>query len=483
MRSTGVQARRLAGPCATRIVASPQPADRRMRRLLLAHALLPEGWCRRVLVAIDAQGRIAAVTPGAEDDGAEPHDAIALPGLPNLHSHAFQRGMAGLSEHAGAAEDSFWTWREVMYRFLAHLTPDDVEAIATLAYAEMLESGFTRVGEFHYLHHDVDGRPYANPAEMAERIASAAAATGIGLTLLPCFYAHGEAGGGPPAPGQRRFLSDRDGFAALVAASRRALAGLPGATFGLAPHSLRAATFAEIRDVAGLAAPQEPIHIHAAEQVKEVEACRAILGRAPIAALLDEAPLSPRWCLIHATHGSPAELRALAAAGAVVGLCPVTESNLGDGTFPAMAFRQAGGRIGVGTDSNILVGAPEELRTLEYTQRLAQRSRNALAPRGGSTARALWEAALAGGTQALGAGPAGIVAGAAADLVLLDPAHPALAARQGDRWLDALVFSARVPPIREVLVRGRRVVADGLHPVRAAAQVRVAAVLARILAA
>ncbi|MGK7869883.1 formimidoylglutamate deiminase [Falsiroseomonas sp. E2-1-a20] len=457
-----------------------------MRKLLFAHALLPEGWRRDVLVTLDGTGRIAGVAP--DSDGGERHDAIAIPGLPNLHSHAFQRGMAGLAEQAGPAEDSFWTWREVMYRFLAHLTPDDVEAIATLAYAEMLEGGFTRVGEFHYLHHDPEGRPYANPAEMAERIAAAARATGIQLTLLPCFYAHGEAGGAPPLPGQRRFLNERDGFARLLEGSRRAIAGLEGATFGAAPHSLRAATFEEIHDITAMLRAGEPLHIHAAEQVKEVEACRAILGQPPIAALLDSVGLDARWCLIHSTHGTPRELADLARAGAVVGLCPVTESNLGDGIFAALPYRDAAddssiGRFGVGTDSNILIGAADELRTMEYAQRLAHRTRNALAPRGASTARTLWEGALAGGTQALAAGPAGITPGAWADLLLLDPAHPALAARDGDRWLDALVFASRTSPIRDVLVRGRRVVEAGRHPLRAAAEARVAAVLARILAA
>ncbi len=451
-----------------------------MRKMLFAHALLPEGWRREVLVTLDEAGRIAAVTPDSQ--GGERHEAIAIPGLPNLHSHAFQRGMAGLAEQAGPAEDSFWTWREVMYRFLAHLTPDDVEAIATLAYAEMLEGGFTRVGEFHYLHHDPNGRPYANPAEMAARIAAAAAATGINVTLLPCFYAHGEAGGAPPLPGQRRFINDRDGFARLLEGSRAAIAGLPGATFGAAPHSLRAATFAEIHDVAAMLQAGEPLHIHAAEQVKEVEACRAILGAPPIAALLEHVGLDARWCLIHATHGTPDELAAAARAGAVVGLCPVTESNLGDGIFAALSYRDASGRFGVGTDSNILIGAADELRTMEYAQRLVHRTRNALAPRGASTARTLWEGALAGGTQALAAGPAGITPGAWADLLVLDPAHPALAAREGDRWLDAMVFASRTPPIRDVYVRGRRVVEGGRHPLRAQAEARVAAVLARILA-
>ncbi|MDW8397410.1 MAG: formimidoylglutamate deiminase [Acetobacteraceae bacterium] len=448
-----------------------------MRKTVFAEALLPDGWARGVAVEVDGKGRIARITTG------EPGGALfALPGLCNLHSHAFQRGMAGLAEHAGEGEDSFWTWREVMYRFLAHLSPEDVEAIATLAYAEMLEAGFTRVGEFHYLHHAPDGTPYANPAEMAERIAAAAAATGIGLTLLPCFYAHGEAGGAPPAPGQRRFLSDRDSFARLWTASLRAIAPLEGAAIGFAPHSLRAATTAEILDLLPLATGR-PVHIHVSEQVKEVEACRAILGATPIEALARDIPLSPRWCLIHATHATAAELARIAGSGAVVGLCPVTESNLGDGIFPAVAYRAAGGRFGVGTDSNVLVSAAAELRTLEYSQRLAGRRRNALAPRGGSTGRALWQAACEGGAQALAAGPAGIAVGAWADLVLLDPAHPAFAARSGDRVLDSLLFAARDGAIREVWARGRRVVAEGAHPARAAAEARVAGVLRRILSA
>lgn len=448
-----------------------------MRKMVLAQALLPDGWARGVAVEWGEDGRISRVAPG-EAGGA----LIAVPGLANLHSHAFQRGMAGLTEHAGDAEDSFWTWRELMYRFLAHLTPGDVEAIATLAYAEMLEAGFTRVGEFHYLHHAPDGTPYDDIGEMAERIAAAADATGMGLTLLPCFYAHGEAGGAPPAPGQRRFLADRDGFARLWEASRRAIAPLDGAGLGFAPHSLRAATIEEIRDLLPLAGGL-PVHIHVSEQMREVEACRAILGATPIAALSRALPLSPRWCLIHATHATAEELGRIAGAGAVVGLCPVTESNLGDGIFPASTHLAVGGRFGIGTDSNVKISAAAELRTLEYAQRLAHRRRNVLAPPGRSTARTLWLAACHGGARALGAGPAGIAPGAFADLVLLDPAHPAFAAREGDRVLDSLVFAAREGAIREVWARGRRVVADGAHPARAAAEARVAAVLSRVLAA
>lgn len=449
-----------------------------MRSMVFAEALLPEGWRRDVRVDVDAQGRIAAVVPDAQ-----PGRFVALPGMPNLHSHAFQRGMAGLTEHAGASDDSFWTWRELMYRFLAQLTPEDVEAIATLAYAEMLERGFTRVGEFHYLHHAPDGAPYADRAEMGTRIAAAAQATGINLTLLPSFYAHGEIGGAPPVQGQRRFLNELDGFAMLVEGSRRAIAGLPGANLGLAPHSLRAATIEEIRAVGAMAQAGEPLHIHAAEQVREVEAAIRILGLPPIAALLQAGLVSERWCLIHATHGTAGELARVAQAGAVAGLCPVTESNLGDGIFAAPGFREVGGMFGVGTDSNVLISAAVELRTLEYAQRLALRSRNVLAPRGGSTGRALWQGAVEGGSRALAAGPAGIAPGAWADLVLLDPDDAAFAARSGDRILDSLVFAARDGVIREVWVGGRRVVEDGVHPLRAQAERRVAAILARILAA
>lgn len=449
-----------------------------MRSMVFAEALLPEGWRSDVRIDVDTQGRIASVTPDAA-----PGCFVAIPGLPNLHSHAFQRGMAGLTEHAGDSEDSFWTWRELMYRFLAHLTPEDVEAIATLAYVEMLEGGFTRVGEFHYLHHAPDGLPYSDRAEMATRIAAAAEAAGINLTLLPCFYAHGGIGGAPPAPGQRRFINDLDTFAALVDGSRHAIAGLAGAALGLAPHSLRAATIEEIRCVADMARPAEPLHIHVAEQVNEVEAAMHILGLPPIAALLEAGLMSPRWCLIHATHGTARELADAARSGAVVGLCPVTESNLGDGVFAAPAFRAAGGCFGVGTDSNVLISAATELRTLEYSQRLALRMRNVLAPRGGSTGRALWQSATEGGSQALAAGPVGLAPGAWADLVVLDGAHPAFAGRSGDRLLDSLIFAARESAIHEVWVRGTRVVERGVHPRRADAEMKVTAILARILAA
>lgn len=441
-------------------------------------ALLPNGWAEGVRLTV-SDGRIIAIGPAPRQPGDEAH-AIAVPGLSNVHSHAFQRGMAGLAERAGPDGDDFWSWREVMYRFLDRMDPDAVEAITALAFSEMLEGGFTRVGEFHYLHNAPDGRPYADPAEMAARIVAAADATGIGLTLLPVFYAHGDFGGAPPKHGQRRFLHDVDGFARTFEASAALLTG--DANIGVAPHSLRAVTPAELGVILPLAGAG-PVHIHAAEQVKEVEAAIRILGLPPIAALLDAGLISDRWCLIHATHGTAEELARVAGLGAVAGLCPVTESNLGDGIFPAPGFREAGGMFGVGTDSNVLIGAATELRTLEYSQRLALRSRNVLAPRSGSTGRALWQGAVEGSSRALASGPAGIAPGAWADVVLLDADDAAFAGRSGDRIVDSLIFAARDGAIREVWVRGTRVVAQGIHPLRAAAERRVAAVLMRILAA
>jgi len=417
--------------------------------------------------------------------GAAPTDetaAIGLPGLSNVHSHAFQRGMAGLAETAGPANDDFWTWREVMYRFLDRLDPDDVEAVAALAYAEMLEGGFTRVGEFHYLHHAPDGRAYADPAELATRIAAAAERTGIALTLLPVFYAHGNFGGTPASPGQRRFLSAPDGFAVLVDGARRAVAGLADANVGVAPHSLRAVTPDELSRVVALA-DGGPVHIHVAEQVKEVSDCLAWSGQRPVAWLLDHAPVDARWCLIHATHVEDAEADGVVRSGATAGLCPITEANLGDGVFPTARFMAGGGHWGIGTDSNVLIDAAQELRGLEYAQRLTARARNVLAAEGRpSVGGALYGAALAGGARALGSARAGFAVGAPLDAVSLDPDHLAVIGRRGDALLDGWIFGARASPIDAVWRAGRRVVAGGRHVAKDAIGERYRAVVRRLLA-
>jgi formiminoglutamate deiminase len=346
-----------------------------------------------------------------------------------------------------------------MYRFLARLTPEDVEAISALAYAEMLEGGFTRVAEFHYLHHDPDGAAYADPAELAGRIANAAEQTGIGLTLLPVFYAHSDFGGAPPQPGQRRFICSVDSYAALLEASAGKLKG--DATLGTAFHSLRAATMEEIHALAPQA--RGPIHMHIAEQVKEVEACVAHHGARPVEWLLANAPVDARWCLIHATHMTDAETDQLAASGAVAGLCPVTEGNLGDGVFPARRYLERGGRFGVGTDSNVLISVAQELRTLEYSQRLTGRARAVLADEHTlSVGRRLFDGALRGGAQALGV-TCGIEPGSSADIVALHAEHPALMERREDTALDSWIFAARDDVIDCVWRRGEKVVSGGRH--------------------
>ncbi|MEQ1538288.1 MAG: formimidoylglutamate deiminase [Sphingorhabdus sp.] len=443
-----------------------------------ATALLPDGWAHDVRFTVE-DGRIASVeTNTPAHPGDEAHQ-ITLPGLANVHSHAFQRGMAGLAEHKGGnSDDNFWSWREVMYRFLDQLTPDDMEAIAAMAYAEMLETGYTHVGEFHYLHNDADGRAYADPAEMAARIAAAAGETGIGLTLLPVFYAHSNFGGKAPNHGQRRFIHDLDSFARLMEACRPLLSD--GDRIGIAPHSLRAVKPDELTALIAMH-PKGAVHIHAAEQQKEVQDSLAFSGKRPVEWLLENIGLDERWCLIHATHLNDSETDALAASGAVAGLCPMTEANLGDGIFPALRFLEAGGRIGTGTDSNILIDPAQELRGLEYSQRLAHQARNVLAsdtyP---SVARRLFEATLTGGAQAMGIEP-GLAVGHAADFVTLNPAHPALHGRRNDQLLDNWIFAARNGCIDTVWKRGQKLVSDGQHRNSAEITARYLKVVDRIM--
>jgi formiminoglutamate deiminase len=455
-----------------------QPTD--PQTLWFEQALLTDGWARDVRFTI-ADGVIGRVDTGVARQAGEVAHGPCLPGLPNLHSHAFQRAMAGLTETRGPTGDSFWTWRELMYRFVDRLGPDEVQAIAALAYMEMLETGSTRVGEFHYLHHDKDGSPYGDLAEMAGRIAAAADETGIGLTLLPVFYAHAGFGGVAPGEGQRRFVHDVDGYGRLIEASRAAVAGLPDAVVGIAPHSLRAVTGEELTAILPLAGAG-PIHIHIAEQTKEVDDCLAATGARPVRWLMNNAPVDKRWCLVHATHLNAMETERLAKSGAVAGLCPITEANLGDGVFPAHDYLAAGGAFGIGSDSNVLIDAAEELRTLEYGQRLTRRARNVLAKApGGSTGGALFKAAVSGGAQALGV-VGGLRRGRPADFVTLDRAHPAMIGRDGDALLDSLVFAGRHGAIDGVWRGGRQVVSSGRHDAREAILARYRAALGSVLA-
>ena len=439
-------------------------------------ALLPGGWARGVRI-VPAGTRIGAIETGVAAQSGDSRHGVALPGLPNLHSHAFQRAMAGLAEApGGAGRDDFWSWRETMYRLVGRLTPEDVLAVAAMAFCEMLEAGFTRVGEFHYLHHDIDGGAYAEPARMAAAVAAASAETGIALTLLPVFYAHAGFGGAAPSEAQRRFVTDLDGYARLRDGCAAALGGLDGAVLGIAPHSLRAVTPDELTGLLALA-PDGPVHIHVAEQMPEVEACLAWSGRRPVRWLLDHVPVDERWCLVHATHVDPQEVAGTAARGAVVGLCPITEANLGDGLFPAGALLDAGGRFGVGSDSNVRIDAAEELRLLEYGQRLLHRQRNVLARDGGSTGRTVFDRALAGGAQALGASSAGLTVGAPADIVALASDGEGAA---GDALLDRWIFARG--GVDAVWRGGRQVVRGSRHVARETVLARYRRTLGRLVA-
>ena len=442
-------------------------------------ALLPQGWANHVrLETVD--GRILRIDVDARPTVEGERHKIAIPGLCNVHSHAFQRGMAGLAERRGPAADDFWTWREVMYRFLDRLTPDDVRAIAALAYAEMLEHGFTRVGEFHYLHLDVSGQCYSEIGAMADAIAEAAAETAIALTLLPVFYAHGNFGAAPPSPGQRRFLSNVDTFARLFESSRHALINLDDANIGVAPHSLRAVTPTELAQITPLSGGG-PVHIHAAEQIKEVDDCLAWSGARPVEWLLDHAGVDASWTLIHATHMTTNEAARLAKSGAVAGICPITEANLGDGVFPARDYQPFGGRLGVGTDSNVHINAAEELRALEYAQRLTCRARNLWTSESyPSTGRTVFEAALSGGAQSLAQPAFGLRPGASADIVSFDSDDPSLAGRSGDAILDSWIFAGA--KIDSVWRRGQRRVSSGKHVARVSIEERYRGVLRRLLA-
>jgi formimidoylglutamate deiminase len=431
-------------------------------RLFTERALLPGGWARDVAFTLDADGSIAAIEPGGAPGDAERLAGPVVPAMGNLHSHSFQRAMAGLAEVASDRPDSFWSWRTEMYRLTGLLDPDDIQVIAEKLFVELLKGGYGAVAEFHYLHHDRGGVPYGDPAELSRRILAASEATGLGVTLLPVFYAHADFGGIDPTPGQARFIHDVDAYRRLLDSLERDVA-TAGASLGCAIHSLRAATPGEMHRI--LDGRAGPIHIHVAEQPREVEACLAWSGRRPVQVLLDDFALDRRWCLIHATHMTAQETAALAATGAVAGLCPATEANLGDGLFPAPAFRSAGGRFGIGTDSHVATTVAEELRTLEYGQRLRDLGRNRLADGPGrSVGRSLFDAALAGGAQALGRGGAGLAVGQPADLVVLDGADPFIATAKDDQILDRWIFAlGNKPVVRDVMVRGCWRVQAGRH--------------------
>jgi formimidoylglutamate deiminase len=435
-----------------------------MRAVLAPTALLPEGWVEQVRIEIDAAGTIVSVQPAGSAHAARRLAGPVLPGMPNLHSHAFQRAMAGLAEAGGA--NTFWSWRQVMYRCAAAMGPDEIEAIASQLYVELVKAGHTSVCEFHYLHHDADGSPYADPLELAWRLDAAARRAGIGLTLLPVLYRWSNFDAAAPEPEQRRFVNTADAVLAMVAAAAKAWAGDQQRRIGVAPHSLRAVApdeLAALVDGFTTVDAVGPIHLHIAEQRKEVGDCLAWSGQRPVAWLLDHAPVDRRWCLVHATHADPAELARIARCGATIGLCPTTEANLGDGVFPLGLFQRAGGCWGIGSDSHVSTDPVEALRWLDYGQRLTRQRRDVEGELGGARGAALWRRALEGGEAASGRPIGRIAPGARADLIVLDGDHPLLVGRQGDLVLDALVFAGNAVLVRDVMVGGLWQVEERRH--------------------
>ena len=429
------------------------------------HALLSTGWVENIRITVE-NGRVSGLVPNTT---ATPGDLLVdtlLPSLANLHSHSFQRAMAGMTEYRMAGKDSFWTWRDLMYRFTAHLSPDDVEAIAAFVFMQMQEAGYASVGEFHYLHHQPGGTPYDDLGELGTRVIRAAEISGIGLTHLPVLYTYGGAGKIPLTPGQARFGNDVDRFNALVERAKSDAARLgPDIRVGIAPHSLRATAPDDLRALLA-SHGAGPVHMHIAEQPKEVADIHAWLCARPVEWALDNLDLSARWCLVHATHMTKAETLGLANSGAVAGLCPITEANLGDGPFNGPAYLAAAGNFGIGSDSNVLISMTQELRTLEYSQRLRDLARNVMVVGEGSVGETLYTGAAHGGARALGRGAGQIALGEWADLVAIDSNAPALCALRVDQLLDGLVFAANDDVVTDVWSAGRHSVQSGRHIAR-----------------
>jgi len=426
-------------------------------------ALLQTGWAENVLFAVQ-EGHFLSITANSQATA----DSIllsgpVLPSMPNLHSHAFQRVMAGMAEVCLNPNDSFWSWRDLMYKIVQKLSPEDARIIASQLYIDMLKAGYTQVGEFHYLHHDLGGQPYSDPAEMSKQILAAADESGIGLTLLPVLYAHSGFGGQEPNAGQARFVHSTEDYLALFQQCEHSLKPHALHQLGICFHSLRAVTKEQIQQVLPALDSHYPIHIHIAEQQKEVNDSLAWSGQRPVEWLHNEIGFNERWCLVHATHLNHDELTAIAQQGAVAGLCPTTEANLGDGIFPATAFEQANGRWGIGSDSHVSLSLVEELRVLEYSQRLRDQQRNRLyRQQENRVGDHLYQQALLGGNQACHVS-LGLQAKHRADFIVLDPNSPFVAASQPKDLINRWLFATNENLIKDVFVAGQHTIKNFHH--------------------
>ncbi|WP_455481585.1 formimidoylglutamate deiminase [Bartonella sp. B35(2025)] len=431
-----------------------------MHKIFSDTVLVGNAWQHNVTLCVE-NGIINSIMADTKPTDNAYHYQILVAGMPNLHSHAFQRAMAGFAERRGSTTDSFWSWRTEMYRLALSITPQQLEDIASQLYMEMLEAGFTRIGEFHYLHHNIDGQNYDDIGEMAGSIAAAAQKTSIRLTLLPVFYAHAGFGGLDPIDGQKRFINTPENFDKILTSCKQHLKQLDGSVLGIAPHSLRAITPQELESILPMA-EGGPIHIHIAEQIKEVEDCLAWSGQRPVEWLLTHQPVDEKWCLIHATHMTKQETKNTVLTDAIVGLCPITEGNLGDGIFNGLEFLDYGGTYGIGSDSNICISVDQELRQLEYSLRLKNHMRNVISMPKQSNGFNLYTKAVLGGDRALGAKSA-LHVGQPADFVALD--------RRGQDWLvddeilDNWIFTGNIA-VESVWIGGHEIVKNGQHHAR-----------------
>lgn len=437
-----------------------------MTELFVKQAFLADGWHKNVSLVVEEDGTFSSVRPNTQPSAGAERLGVAVPPQISLHSHAFQRGMAGLAERRQTPSDTFWTWRNLMYRLAGQVTPEQMEAIAAFLYMEMLRAGYTQVAEFHYLHHDQKGCVYENPAEMALRIASAAQTSGIGITVLPTLYMYSGFGGRPLLDEQKRFATTPEQIADIIQAVRQQGERNSLISAGLGLHSLRAVDMADVKRLTQDKTLKGPVHIHIAEQVGEIEQCLAATGQRPVNYLFEHAQVDARWCLVHATHLAPSEVTQIAQSQAVAGLCPITEANLGDGFFPLVPYVAQKGRFGIGSDSNVLISPAEELRLLEYGLRLSAQSRCVALPQNtlGSTGGWLYRQALTGGAQSCGLAQWGLVEGARADLCVLDIGRLPLPDLEGDAILDAALFSVPALPVKHVMCAGAWRIRDGRHP-------------------
>jgi formimidoylglutamate deiminase len=440
-------------------------------------AFLSDGWATDVQITVDEQGIIQRIITGSSGNESSQNDSCEagchilsgpiVPGMPNLHSHAFQRMMSGLAEVAGDPQDSFWTWRDLMYRLVQQLTPEHIGVIARQLYIEMLKGGYTQVAEFHYLHHGTDGKPYSDRGEMTAQLSQAAQDAGIGMTLLPVLYSYAGFGSQPAQPGQRRFIQDTESYLKQQQVISKQLANQPLQNHGLCFHSLRAVELSQMQVVLDASDKQLPVHIHIAEQQKEVNDCLAWSGQRPVAWLYGHVPVDSRWCLVHATHLDESELVRLASSRAVAGLCPTTEANLGDGIFPGVDYLQHKGHWGIGSDSHVSLDVVEELRWLEYGQRLRDQRRNRLTnEQYPAVADLLYSQALAGGRQACASKISQLAEGYRADWLVLDGDDPYIAGTESASLLNRWLFAGGKSQIRDVYVAGKAVIVDRYHPLQ-----------------